>query len=58
MSTRPVGQSTQAAWRTKPSWHLVATDAQMIPPASQRTTSERAGSTVVEAAGSRAIKVS
>jgi hypothetical protein len=57
-STRSVGQSTQAAWRTKPSWYLLATDAPMIPLASQRSMSERDGSTVAEAAGSRAIYVS
>ena len=52
------GSITQAAWRTKPSWYLVATDDHMIPPPAQRTMSERAGSTVVEAAGSHAIYVS
>jgi hypothetical protein len=37
---------------------LVATDDKMIPPPAQRFMSERAGSTVVEAAGSHAIYVS
>jgi pimeloyl-ACP methyl ester carboxylesterase len=49
------GSVTEAAWRTKPSWHLVATDDRMIPPPAQRAMSERAGSTVVEAAGSHSI---
>jgi pimeloyl-ACP methyl ester carboxylesterase len=52
------GSVTEAAWRTKPSWYLVATDDQMIPPPTQRAMSERAGSTVVEAAGSHSIYVS
>jgi pimeloyl-ACP methyl ester carboxylesterase len=52
------GQITEAAWRTKPSWYLVATEDRMIPPPAQRTMSRRAGSTVVEAAGSHAIYVS
>src|SRR5271169_2751316 len=52
------GTITQAAWRTKPSWYLVATEDQMIPPPAQRFMSKRAGSTVVEVAGSHAIYVS
>lgn len=52
------GTITQAAWRTKPSWYLVATDDRMIPPLAQRLMSKRAGSTVVETAGSHAIYVS
>jgi pimeloyl-ACP methyl ester carboxylesterase len=49
---------SQAAWRSKPSWYLVATEDRMIPPAAQRSMSERAGATVEEAAGSHAIYVS
>ena len=52
------GSITAAAWRTKPSWYLVATEDRMIPPPAQRAMSERAGSTVVEAAGSHSIYVS
>ena len=52
------GSVTEAAWRTKPSWYLVATEDRMIPPPAQRAMSERAGATVVEAAGSHAIYVS
>ena len=52
------GTITEAAWKTKPSWYLVATDDQMIPPPAQRFMAERAGATVVEAAGSHAIYVS
>src|SRR5258705_314195 len=52
------GEVTEASWRTKPSWYLVATDDRMIPPAAQRFMSKRAGSTVVESPGSHAIYVS
>jgi pimeloyl-ACP methyl ester carboxylesterase len=52
------GTISEPAWRTKPSWYLIATEDKMIPPRAQRFMSERAGSTVVEAAGSHAIYVS
>src|SRR5881296_2295923 len=52
------GTISQAAWRTKPSWYLVATDDRMIPPPAQRFMSKRAGSIVLETAGSHAIYVS
>ena len=52
------GEITEPAWRTKPSWYLVATDDRMIPPPAQRAMAERAGATVTEASGSHAIYVS
>jgi len=52
------GTITEPTWKTKPSWYLVATDDRMIPPAAQRLMSKRAGSTVVEVAGSHAIYLS
>jgi pimeloyl-ACP methyl ester carboxylesterase len=52
------GEITEPAWKNKPSWYLLATEDRMIPPPAQRFMSERAGSTVVEAAGSHAIYVS
>jgi pimeloyl-ACP methyl ester carboxylesterase len=52
------GTVSDPAWRSKPSWYLIATDDRMIPPPAQRTMSARAGSTVVEAPGSHAIYVS
>jgi pimeloyl-ACP methyl ester carboxylesterase len=52
------GTISEPAWKTKPSWYLVATDDKMIPPPAQHFMSKRAGSTVVEAAGSHAIYVS
>jgi pimeloyl-ACP methyl ester carboxylesterase len=52
------GTISEAAWRKKPSWYLIATDDRMIPPPAQREMSERAGATVEEVAGSHAIYVS
>ena len=52
------GVISEPAWKTKPSWYLVATDDKMIPPPAQRFMSQRAGSTLVEVAGSHAIYVS
>ena len=52
------GAISEPAWRSKPSWYLVATEDRMIPPPAQRSMAARAGSTVVEVAGSHAIYVS
>ena len=52
------GANSSPAWKSKPSWYLVATEDKMIPPPAQRFMSKRAGSTVVEVAGSHAIYVS
>jgi pimeloyl-ACP methyl ester carboxylesterase len=52
------GAVTEPAWKTKPSWYLVATEDHMIPPPAQRQMAARAGATVAEAAGSHAIYVS
>jgi len=52
------GTISEAAWRSKPSWYLVATEDKMIPPDAQRAMSNRAGSRVVEVKGSHAIYVS
>ena len=52
------GTVGEPAWRSKPSWYLVASDDRMIPPPAQRAMSERAGSTVIEAPGSHSIYVS
>ncbi|AQV97821.1 alpha/beta hydrolase [Cupriavidus necator] len=51
------GAVTVPAWKTKPSWYLVARDDRMIPPEAQRAMSMRAGSTTVELEGSHAIYV-
>lgn len=52
------GAVTEAAWRSKPCWYLVASDDKMIPPQAQRSMAARARATVTEAAGSHAIYVS
>ena len=52
------GAVSQASWKNKPSWYLVAKDDKMIPPPAQRAMSQRAGSTVVEVPGSHAVYVS
>jgi pimeloyl-ACP methyl ester carboxylesterase len=52
------GVVSEPAWRTKPSWYLVATADRMIPPAAQQAMAERAGSTVLEVAASHAVYVS
>ena len=52
------GEISEPAWKSRPSWYLVATADHMIPPDAQRFMSKRAGSTVVEAEGSHAIYVS
>jgi pimeloyl-ACP methyl ester carboxylesterase len=52
------GTIGQPAWKTKPSWYLIATDDKMIPPPAQQFMSKRAGSKVVEVKGSHAVYVS
>lgn len=52
------GEVSDPAWKTKPSYYLVATDDKMIPPPAQRQMAARAGSTVIEHGGSHAIYVS
>ena len=52
------GSISEPAWRSKPSWYLVATEDRMIPPAAQRQMAARAGADVAEAAGSHAIYIS
>jgi pimeloyl-ACP methyl ester carboxylesterase len=52
------GAVSEAAWKKRPSWYLVATEDRMIPPPAQRQMATRAGATVEEAKGSHAIYVS
>jgi pimeloyl-ACP methyl ester carboxylesterase len=52
------GAVTEPAWRTKPSWYLVAIEDKMIPPDAQRAMAARAASAVAEARGSHAVYVS
>jgi pimeloyl-ACP methyl ester carboxylesterase len=52
------GTVSEAAWRSKPSWYLVATDDKMIPPDAQRAMSKRAVARTSETRGSHAVYVS
>ena len=52
------GVVTKAAWKSKPSWYIVATEDLMVPADAQRRMAKRAGSTIVELKGSHAIFVS
>jgi pimeloyl-ACP methyl ester carboxylesterase len=52
------GEVTVPAWKSKPSWYLVAADDKMIPPPAQRQMAQRAGSTVSEVPASHAVYVS
>jgi pimeloyl-ACP methyl ester carboxylesterase len=52
------GAVSDPAWKSKPSWYLVAKDDKMIPPPAQRLMSKRAGATVAETPGSHAVYVS
>jgi pimeloyl-ACP methyl ester carboxylesterase len=52
------GTISEPAWKTKPSWYLIATEDRMIPPPAQHFMAQRAGSTVAESKGSHSIYVS
>ncbi len=52
------GTISEASWRIKPSWYLVAADDRMIPPPAQRAMSERAGATVTEVPASHSVYLS
>ena len=52
------GAITKAAWKTKPSYYLVASDDKMIPPPAQRAMAGRVKATVVEVPGSHSVYVS
>jgi pimeloyl-ACP methyl ester carboxylesterase len=52
------GAVTEASWKVKPSWYLVAKDDRMIPPAAQRQMAQRAGAITTEVPGSHSVYVS
>ncbi len=52
------GPVTEPAWRSKPSWYLIATEDHMIPPSAQRAMAQRAGATTVDVAASHAVYTS
>jgi pimeloyl-ACP methyl ester carboxylesterase len=49
------GAVTRPAWRSKPSWYVIATNDRMIPPPAQHAMSKRAGAVVSEVAASHAL---
>jgi len=61
---RPITLSANAtptaatSWRTLPSWAVVGTEDRVIPPATQRSMAERAGSKITEVAGSHVSMLS
>ena len=52
------GKVAVPAWKSKPSFYLVASDDRMIPPPAQRAMAERAGAKMTEMSGSHAVYVS
>jgi pimeloyl-ACP methyl ester carboxylesterase len=52
------GAISEPAWKTRPSWFLIPTEDQTIPPQAQRLMSARAGSTVIEIPASHAVYIS
>jgi pimeloyl-ACP methyl ester carboxylesterase len=52
---RPI---TDPAWRSTPSWFLIATEDHMIAPSAQRAMAQRAGATALEVAASHAVYMS
>jgi pimeloyl-ACP methyl ester carboxylesterase len=52
------GKATAPAWKSKPTFYLVATDDHMIPPPAQRQMAQRANAQIAETPGSHAVYVS
>lgn len=52
------GVVSEAAWRKKPSWYVLATDDHMIPPFAQEGMAKRANATVTKVKASHAVMVS
>src|SRR6201995_5851903 len=52
------GAVSEPAWKTKPTYYLVASDDKMIPPPAQRKMAERAKARVTEVSGSHSVYVS
>jgi pimeloyl-ACP methyl ester carboxylesterase len=48
-------KSPSAAWKTTPSWYVIATADQLIPPEAQHFMAKRAGARTVEICASHAI---
>ncbi len=53
-----VTPSGEPAWKTIPSWYMVASEDRIIPPEAERAMAARAGSTVVEVKSSHVPMIS
>jgi pimeloyl-ACP methyl ester carboxylesterase len=53
-----IGPTEAAAWKSIPSWAVIGTADKVIPPDTQRSMAERAGSTITEVAASHVSMVS
>jgi pimeloyl-ACP methyl ester carboxylesterase len=53
-----IAPTEAAAWKTIPSWAVIGTEDRVIPPATQRSMAERAGSTITEVDASHVSMVS
>ena len=51
-------QVSQATWKTRRSWYVLATEDHIIPPAAQRQMATRANATITEVRGSHAVYIS
>lgn len=49
---------SQAAWRSRPSWYVLATEDRVIPPAAQRQMATRANAAITDVRGSHAVYIS
>ena len=49
---------SQAAWRSRRSWYVLATEDRVIPPAAQRQMATRANAVITEVRGSHAVYIS
>lgn len=49
---------TRAAWKSRPSWYVLATEDRILPPDAQRRMATRAGAEVVEVRASHAVYLS
>ncbi|NML63443.1 alpha/beta hydrolase [Massilia sp. RP-1-19] len=52
------GAVSEAAWKAKPSYYLIAKDDKMIPPPAQQFMSKRIGASVEEVPGSHSVYIS
>jgi pimeloyl-ACP methyl ester carboxylesterase len=49
---------SRAAWRTRPSWYVLATEDRVVPPGAQRQMATRANAAITEVRGSHVVYIS